>query len=100
MEQVITANVLGIQRGNVDGNKYASIFVLEDADPDDENKKGMMPMKMNCSHDLLEKVRAQDLPGDFDISVKLVPAAGGKLGMKAVGLKCLKPATAQAQKAS
>ena len=98
MEQTITANVLGIQRGNVDGNKYASIYVLEHADPDDENKKGMMPMKMNCSFELLDNVRAQDLPGDFDITVKLVPAAGGKLGMKAVGLKPLKPS--QVQKAS
>ena len=96
MENKIVTQVLCIQRGNVDGNKYASIHALEHADPDDENKKGMMPMKMSCSYELLDNVRAQDLPGEFEVTIKLVPAAGGKMGMKAVGLKLIKATKAAA----
>lgn len=92
MEQVIKSTVLGIRRGSVDGNQYASIYILENADPDDVNSKGKMPLKMTCSHALLDRVNGNDLPGDFEIKVMMVPAAGGKVGMKAVDLVPLKPA--------
>jgi len=98
MENVINAQVLGIRRGEVDGNKYASIYVLESSDPADNNTKGMIPMKLTCEHALMDNVDDKTLPGEFEIAVKLTPASGGKLGMKATAMKPLKQSQPQPAK--
>jgi len=97
MQNQIKAHVLGIRRGTVDGNKYASLYILEDADPaKSADEAGKMPIKVTCSHDILDKVSADKmvLPGDFDVLIKVNMGAGGKATMVATDIRPTKAASA------
>ncbi|MCW8829706.1 MAG: hypothetical protein OQK94_11720, partial [Gammaproteobacteria bacterium] len=90
MQNQIKAHVLGIRRGTVDGNKYASLYILEEADPaKSADEAGKMPIKVTCSHDILDKVASEkmQLPGDFDVLIKVNMGAGGKATMVATDLR-------------
>lgn len=99
MQNQITAQVLGIRRGNVDGNNYASIYLLEESDPSKPDEIGKLPIKMSCAHDLLDKVVADKatLPGTFDLMVKLNMGAGGKASMVATDIRPAKTSAAPVQ---
>jgi len=96
LENIVKATVLGIRRGQVDGNKYASIYLLEEVD--DENVRGKLPLKMNCTFGLLDTVKPSELPGEYEVQVKLIPASGGKVGMEATALRRVGAPSASALK--
>ncbi|SCZ52974.1 hypothetical protein [Thiohalomonas denitrificans] len=81
MENIIKAKVLGARRGKMDGGvKYASIYIIEDVMNEDD-KKGALPMKMNCEYGLLDHLDAEHLPAEMELQVKLDMGAGGKAAM-------------------
>lgn len=91
MQQKMIIQVLGIKRGEVDGNKYASLYMTSDTPEYTRDVVGLSVMKVPCEYDLLDRINVHDVPGQFNADVALVSAAGGKAGLKVLNLTSMKP---------
>lgn len=80
MENIIKAKVLGARRGNVDGTKYASIYIIEDV-VNEADRKGALPMKLNCDYGVVDHLEAEKLPAEMEMQIRLDMAGGGKAAM-------------------
>ncbi len=87
MQNVITAQVLGGRRFDINGTKMASLFVAQASNPDDDNMIGLEVMKVACPFALFDTIKRDQLPGEFEIQVNLKTGAGGKMGMEALALR-------------
>ena len=91
MENIITMKVIAARRGDVDGNKYASLYTVQRADENDADNLGDIPMKIACNYGVLDTIKEKDLPGIFEAQINLKPAAAGKMGFEVIALR--KPST-------
>ena len=87
MNQNMTLSILGARRGSVDGNNYASVYVVQRAEDGDKDNVGMLPMKLSCDFNVLDALDPKQLPGEYECMVRLQPAAGGKVGMHLMSAK-------------
>ena len=86
MQQTIKVDVLGARRVNVDGNTYSKLFL---AQREDENKDvyGVIPMTLTCESEVIDQLKAHELPKLLEVRVLLRLAGGGKTGMHALGIE-------------
>ncbi len=87
MQNVITAQVLGGRRFDIEGNKMASLFVAQASKEGDENNIGLEVMKIGCPYALFDTIKPGSLPGEFELQVNIKPGAGGKIAMEAIALR-------------
>lgn len=92
MNQKMMMNVMGIKRGEVDGNRYASLYMLSDSPEYSRDAVGLGVMKISCDFELIDRINPQDVPGQFTADVSLVSVAGGKAGIRVHGLIPVKKA--------
>lgn len=90
MNHKMMMNVVGIKRGEVDGNRYAALYMLSDSPEYSRDAVGLGVMKIACDFDLIDRLNPQDVPGIFNADVSLVMAAGGKAGIRVHGLQPVK----------
>ena len=96
MQNVIKAQVIGAKRYDIDGNKMASIFVMQKAEETDDSV-GFEVMKMSAPYDVVEHLKGKKLPGDYDVLVRMRAAGGGKMALIAEGIKAISPITGGAK---
>lgn len=99
MNNVITAQVLGGRRFDIEGNKMASLFVAQPSKEGDENNIGLEVMKISCPYALFDTIKPGTLPGEFELQVNIKPGAGGKISMEAIAIRPLVRTSPQQQKA-
>jgi len=92
MNTQITMHVLSVKRGEVDGNRYASLMMVSDTPTYERDSAGLQVMKVTCDYDLLDRIDSRAVPGNFIAEVALVTAAGGKAGFKVLQLQPVKKA--------
>jgi len=90
MNTQINMHVLSVKRGEVEGNKYASLMMVSDTPTYDRDSAGLQVMKVTCDYDLLDRIDPRAVPGNFVAEVALVTAAGGKAGFKVLQLQPVK----------
>lgn len=86
MQNTITAQIIGAKRYDIDGNKMASIFVMQQAEQND-NTVGYEVMKVSAPYGVVDQLQKAKLPAEYEIMIKLKAAGGGKMAMVAEGIK-------------
>lgn len=86
MQNVITAQIIGAKRYDIDGNKMASIFVMQQAEQND-NTVGFEVMKLSAPYGVVDQLQKAKLPADYEILVRMKTAGGGKMSLVAEGIK-------------
>ncbi len=92
MINTIQARVLGAMRYSMDGGiKGAKLTLMNEADPDNENRVGYEVMTITAPYDLLDQLRAHapSMPCNLEIDAEM-RTTGGKMTMHAVAVR--KPA--------
>ena len=87
MEQIIHATVLGARRFDINGDKIGSMFISQPVPKDTPDYVGHEVMKVSCPFPMIDEIRFQNIPGDYQLRVKMKTAAGGKVGLEVLGLK-------------
>lgn len=101
IKQVINAQVLGARFVSVDGRNYASIFLVEENEGD--NDVGLVPLKLSVDPAKFLEVKtaiAESGPAPVSLSLETVmkPASGGGMKMEVVGVVKTNPTPAQRAK--
>jgi len=89
MINTMQVSVLGAMRYAMDnGAKGAKITVMNDADPNNENRVGHDVMTISGPYDILEQVRpyAAHLPCNLEVDVEM-RVSGGKATLHAVAVR-------------
>lgn len=81
MNQVIVADLYGASIADVDGTKYASLYVGQAVvDEKEEKAKGIVMMKLPCDPEVYDTLRAPKYPIQVELQTRLKKAAGGRMG--------------------
>lgn len=101
IKQIINAQVLGARFVQVDGRNYASIFLIEDNE--NENDVGMVPLKLAVDPAKFLEVKsaisdAGAVPVALSLETVMKPASGGGMKMEVVGVVKSNPTPAQRAK--
>lgn len=81
MNQVIVADLYGASIADVDGTKYASLYVGQAVvDEKEEKAKGIVMMKLPCDPEVYDTLRAPKYPVQVELQTRLKKAAGGRMG--------------------
>ncbi|MFK7160854.1 hypothetical protein V6U78_07380 [Marinospirillum sp. MEB164] len=83
----MVAQVIGASRYSMDGGiKGAKVQVVQDADPDNQNRLGKEIMVLNAPYDVFESLQqyADSLPCPLELEVQMSLMAGGKGGLKII----------------
>ena len=76
------AMIYGLTRFAADsGDKYASVFMVEEKQANDSDRLGSIPMKVSSDFELIDSVRNIKFPAECEIDFDIVTAGGGKGGM-------------------
>ncbi|MGM0784627.1 MAG: hypothetical protein ACQEUM_10975 [Pseudomonadota bacterium] len=89
MINTIQARVLGAMRYAMDnGAKGAKITLMNETDPDNENRLGHEVMTISAPYDLLEQLRphAAHMPCNLEIDAEM-RTTGGKMTMHAIAVR-------------
>lgn len=73
--------VLGAESYNIDGNPIGYLHILNDEDPDNPAHIGQIPSKVNCSPNVIEKLRQMKLPATVTLSMTTQKGGQGKTAM-------------------
>jgi hypothetical protein len=98
MNQTMTVDLYGASIADVEGKKYASLFVGQAVqDEKEENAKGIVVMKLPCDPEVYESLKIARYPASVDLHVRLKKAAGGRMGQHCTGLSIKQSAPAAAK---
>jgi hypothetical protein len=87
MNQTMTVDLYGASIADVEGKKYASLFVGQSVqDEKEENAKGIVVMKLPCDPEVYDALRISHYPSKVDLQVRLKKAAGGRMGQHCTGV--------------
>lgn len=89
MINTIQARVLGAMRYSMDGGiKGAKLTLMNEADPDNENRVGYEVMTISAPYELLDQLRAHapHMPCNLEIDAEM-RTTGGKMTMHAVAVR-------------
>lgn len=87
MNQTMTVDLYGASISDVDGKKYASLFVGQAVqDEKEENAKGIVVMKLPCDPEVYDSLKLNRYPATVDLHVRLKKAAGGRMGQHCTGV--------------
>lgn len=90
MENVITAQVLGAKRYDIEGNKMGTLYVAQPTADTSGDTLGLEIMKVSCPYVLLDTIKHEPLPGQYEIKVNMKAAGGGKLALEATAVRAVK----------
>lgn len=91
MKMTTQAVVHGLTRFASDnGQKYASVFMVEEKKSTEADRLGSIPMKVSSDYELIDSVRNIDFPANCEIEFEIVSAGQGKGGMHISGLKAVR----------
>ena len=81
MNQVMNVELYGASLADVEGKKYASLYVGQHVvDEKEEGAKGIVMMKLPCDPEVYDSLRVTKWPAQIEMHVRLKKAAGGRLG--------------------
>ena len=81
MNQTMTIDLYGASIADVDGTKYASLYVGQAVvDEKEEKAKGIVMMKLPCDPEVYDTLRAPSYPCKVELQTRLKKAAGGRMG--------------------
>lgn len=81
MNQTMIVDLYGASIAEVDGNKYASLYVGQAVvDEKEEKAKGIVMMKLPCDPEVYDTLRAPKYPVQVELQTRLKKAAGGRMG--------------------
>ncbi|MET0082680.1 MAG: hypothetical protein ABW079_06670 [Sedimenticola sp.] len=86
MKQILNAEIIGAKRYDIDGNKMAAMFIIQEAAPTDD-VVGLEVMKISAPYGVVDQLKKHTLPGDFEIEADMKSASGGKIGLVATGIR-------------
>lgn len=87
------AKIHGLTRfASDDGKKYASVFLVEEKQSNDQDRLGSIPMKVSSDFELIDNVRNIPFPVECEVDFEIVTAGGGKGGMHISALKAVSTA--------
>lgn len=87
MNQTMVVDLYGASLADVDGTKYASLYVGQQViDEKAESAKGIVVMKLPCDPDVYESLRIAKYPSQVELQVRLKKAAGGRMGQHCTGV--------------
>ena len=81
MNQTMIVDLYGASIADVDGTKYASLYVGQAViDEKEEKAKGIVMMKLPCDPEVYDSLRAPKYPIQVELQTRLKKAAGGRMG--------------------
>lgn len=81
MNQTMVVDLYGASIADVDGTKYASLYVGQAVvDEKEEKAKGIVMMKLPCDPEVYDTLRAPKYPIQVELQTRLKKAAGGRMG--------------------
>jgi hypothetical protein len=81
MNQVMNVDLYGASLADVDGTKYASLYIGQRVvDEKEENAKGIVVMKMPCDPSVYDSLHISEYPAKVELHFRLKKAAGGRMG--------------------
>ena len=86
MQNIMTAQVLGGRRFDINGTKMAQLHLAIPSDSDNDDMVGLEVMKANCPYQLLDSLKSEVFPAEFELSVRMKTAAGGKVGIEVLSM--------------
>ncbi|MGN0922446.1 MAG: hypothetical protein ACI4NJ_12050 [Cellvibrio sp.] len=87
MNQTMTVDLYGASISDIEGKKYASLFVGQAVqDEKEENAKGIVVMKLPCDPEVYDTLKLPRYPATVDLHVRLKKAAGGRMGQHCTGV--------------
>ena len=76
MKTQMQIEIIGAERFDINGNKIAKMYLLQDADSTNPNTVGRSVMGAKCDYDLLDKMQGLSYPCKIQASVKVVMGKG------------------------
>ncbi len=67
-------------RGEMEGQKYSSVYNRSEENYDDPDKVGLPPMKTPCEYGVIDQVRGK-VPGEFEVEVSMIAGSGNKASL-------------------
>lgn len=81
MNQTMIVDLYGASIADVEGTKYASLYVGQAVvDEKEEKAKGIIMMKLPCDPEVYDTLRAPKFPVQVELQTRLKKAAGGRMG--------------------
>jgi len=95
MNSILKANVLGAKRYDINGNKMASLFLVQETDQSDENVVGHEVMKLSAPYNVIEQIKSSGvaLPAAAEVTVQTKAGSGGKLQLICLDVNMKKATT-------
>lgn len=87
MNQTMIVDLYGASIADVEGTKYASLYVGQAVvDEKEEKAKGIVMMKLPCDPEVYDALKAPMYPIKVELQTRLKKAAGGRMGQHCTGL--------------